>query len=260
MRVVRCVTKSHNAGMNTGERIEINLFGGTVLRGRTETRLSDGEFAVVAQMAFNGNAASRDEWCDVLWPDRDAESAARLLKVFVHRIRTKLATQDVIETRGRCYRIGAGVRVDMHSLEHLVRKHTSGAFRCDDAQLANMQRAFEGFVARGYLRLALLETFDQVERRLIATGIELGRALVADALARHDGTRALALAEALAGIDPYDDVAAELLIRTHLELGRLDAAARSFRSFCRTLSEELNVAPPRHLAQLVAGKRALSSF
>jgi DNA-binding SARP family transcriptional activator len=61
------------------------------------------------------------------------------------------------------------------------------------------------------------------------------------------------MAEALAGVDPYDDVAAELLIRTHLELGRRDAAARSFRSFCQTLSEELDLAPPRHLAQLVAG-------
>jgi DNA-binding winged helix-turn-helix (wHTH) protein len=191
MRVVRCVMTSHNGDMNTGERIEINLLSGTVLRGGTETRLSDGEFSVVAQMAFKRNAASRDEWCDVLWPDRDAESAARLLKVFVHRIRTKLATQDVIETRGRCYRIGAGVRIDIHSLEYLVRKHTSGSLRCDAAQLANMQRAFAGFVARGYLRLALLQRFDRVERRLIATGIEIGRVLVADALARHDGTRAL---------------------------------------------------------------------
>jgi DNA-binding SARP family transcriptional activator len=250
MRVFLADAGAHNRCMKSFDRLEINLFSGTALRCRTEIPLSDGEFAVVALMALNRKPASRDEWCDLLWPDRDAECAARLLKVFVHRIRTKFATRDVIETHGRCYRIGAGVRTDVQSLEHLMRNVTAGG-RLDEAQLGNIQHAFDGFVARGFLRLAHLETFADVERRLVAVGVELGRMLVQDALARFDGIRALAIAERLVAIDAFDDVAAELLIRTYLQLGRRDAAARSFHTFCRTLSTELHVAPPSHLTLLV---------
>ena len=251
MRVVRKAARLHTSSMTTNDRIEINMFCGTARRNGREIPLSDGEFAVVALMAYHRGVSRREEWCDLLWPDRDAESAARLLKVFVHRIRTKCGTHDVIETRGSCYRLGPDVRVDVHSLETLARRHTPGATPLADAQLENVGRAFDGFAARGYLRLALLDTFDDVERRLTATGMELGRILVHDALTRDDGARALTIAERLVAIDPYDDVAAELLIRTHLQLGRRDAATRSFRAFCRTLAAELNVAPPQHLAQLV---------
>jgi DNA-binding SARP family transcriptional activator len=235
---------------SAAERIEIDLFNGTASRGGIEIALSDGEFAVVAMMALNQGASSREEWCDLLWPERDLESAARLLKVFVHRIRSKFGTHQVIETHGSGYRLERSVRVDVHSLETLARRRAAGC-RLDDAQIRNVRRAFDGFTARQYVRLSVLETYDEMERRLIATGVELGRILVHHALSQFDAPRALAIAEHLAAVEPYDDVAAELLIRTHLLLGRPDAASRAFRGFCRTLHEELHVPPPQHLVRLL---------
>jgi DNA-binding SARP family transcriptional activator len=61
----------------------------------------------------------------------------------------------------------------------------------------------------------------------------------------------LTIADHLVALDPYDEVAAELHIRAQLALGRPDAASRSFRTFCRTLRDDLDLAPPHHLAQLV---------
>jgi DNA-binding SARP family transcriptional activator len=248
------VLDSVRASTVTNDRIELNIFAGTASRSGCRIALSDGEFAVASSFAMKQAALSREEWCDVLWPDRDPESAARLLKVYVHRIRSKFGDDRVIETHGRGYRIGRDVRVDVHSLEALARKRNAGTERLESTQLHNLQRAFDGFKARRYLRLACLEQYEELERRIIATGVELARILFHDALFREDGACALSIAEHLVAIDPYDEVAAELLIRAQLWLGRRDAASRYFRTYCHTLREELALPPPQHLARLVTGE------
>jgi DNA-binding SARP family transcriptional activator len=234
-----------------GDRIEIHLFEGRATRGGREIDLTRGEFEVVAVLAMQRQAASRDELCDELWPDRDTESAARLLKVYVHRIRTKFETNDVIETSSGGYHIGREVRVDVHSLATLARKVADGRIRPAPAQLRNAGRAFDGIKTRRFRRLARLESYPEWERRFLATGAELAGILVDDAVARGDAPRALALAEDLATLDPYDEAAAEVLIRAQLQLGRRDVAARYFRTFCRTLRADLDLPPPPQLVRLL---------
>lgn len=64
------------------------------------------------------------------------------------------------------------------------------------------------------------------------------------ALATQAGTAALAA-------DPLRESAAFALIRAHLQEGNRHAAAVRFRSFSRTLEEELGVEPDPRLARLV---------
>lgn len=64
------------------------------------------------------------------------------------------------------------------------------------------------------------------------------------ALATQAGTAALAA-------DPLRESAAFALIRAHLEEGNRHAAAMRFRSFARTLEEELGVEPDPRLARVV---------
>lgn len=233
-------------------RMEINVFEGTARCGGREVTLTNREFAVATVVALNRSGCNREEWCDKIWPGRDGASAAHLLKVYVHRIRSKFGTPDVIATHGGGYRLGSDVYVDVGALEALVRKHDADRMRLDTAQLRIVQRAFEGFKERRYLRLACLDGFSELERRLIASGTELARMLVEDAFFREDGLRALTVAEDLQSLDPYDDVAAELLIRAQLRLGRPDAAKRHFRAYCRSLRDELDLPPPEHLSLLFA--------
>jgi DNA-binding SARP family transcriptional activator len=234
------------------DRIEINVFEGKALRAGREIALSNGEFAVVAVMALSGETLSREEWCDRLWPDRDAESSARLLKVYVHRIRMKFGVDRVIETRGRGYRIGSNVAVDVHAFEALTRGRIADAASLPADELRRVQRGFDGFKNRCYRRLEGLETYDELERRFIATGTELARLLVNAAFRDGDDERALTIANHLIALDPYDEVAAELHIRALVRLGRADAASRYFRVFCQTLRDELALPPPPHLARLLA--------
>jgi DNA-binding SARP family transcriptional activator len=243
---------SHGPTYGRPGRIEINIFEGTALRDGREIALSDGEFAVAAMVALNRQDFSRQAWCEKLWPDRDSESAGRLLKVYIHRIRAKFGTRTVIETHDNGYRLGPDVVVDVHVLEALTRRQRVGALTLDASQLRMVQRAFDGFKKCRHLRLSWIAQFDELERRLLATGVELARILVEDAFFRKNDDHALMIAEYLQTVDPYDDVAAELLIRAQLRLGRPDAAQRHFNAFCRTLRDELDLPPPRHLSLLLA--------
>ncbi len=234
------------------DRIEIRILDGTTSYGGREIKLTDREFAVVAAMALNRQALNREEWCDKLWPDRDADSAASLLKVYVHRIRTKFGTVGIIETQGNGYRLGRHVAIDVLRLEEVARRHDVSRDRLGGEVFAIVAEAFESIKDRRYRRIASLEYYEELERRFVAIGVELARLLVHDAFLRGDAAHAARIAEDLISLDPYDDVAAELFIRAQLLLGRQDAAARHFRTFCRTLRDELDVPPPAHLTQLFA--------
>jgi DNA-binding SARP family transcriptional activator len=230
--------------------MEIRLCEGRALAGSRDIPLSNGEFAVASAMAMYCRAERRETWCDRLWPDRDADAAARLLKVYVHRIRAKFGANDVIVTEGGDYRLNRAVRVDVHSLATLARERSVGLIQLDAGQLRNVQRAFEGITERRYRRLARLEPYAEWERRFVTTGIDLGSILVDEALRLGELDRAAAIAAAVAALDPYDEVAAEVLIRAHVRSGDREKAERSYRVFCRGLRDELDLPPPRRLAAL----------
>jgi SARP family transcriptional regulator, regulator of embCAB operon len=234
------------------DRIEIRILDGTSSLGSREVRLTDREFAIVAAMALNRGTLNREEWCDKLWPDRDSESAARLLKVYVHRIRAKFGTVRVIETHGNGYRLGRNAWVDVGQLEEITRGHDVARDRLDAETFDLVTEAFENIRDRCYRRIACLDYYEELERRFVAIGGELARLIVHEAFLRGDNAYAARIAEDLVLLDPYDEVAAELFIRAQLLLGREDAAARHFRTFCRTLRDELNVPPPQHLTRLFA--------
>lgn len=231
--------------------LHLSLYAGTATRDGYHVALSDSEFAVLATLALARRKVGRDELCDRLWPDRDLESSARLLKVYVHRIRAKCGTTDVIDSGGGGYHIGAGVVVDIHDIETIVRAADTSGWLLDAEQRRLLRGALDGLIGRGYRRLEGLENFAETERRLLTSALECARTLVDDAVADDDGARALAIATDFATLDPSEENAAELLIRTQLRLGRRDEAARTFRTFCRLLRDDLDLPPPPHLAALV---------
>lgn len=231
--------------------IRLSLCTGTAIRAGNEVALSDREFSVIATLALARRTLGREEFCDKLWPDRDCESGARLLKVYIHRIRARFGTATVIETCGGGYRLGEGVVVDIHELEGIVRAADSSSWLLDQEQRLLLERALVGIGGRGYRRLEVLDSFAEIEQRLSAASFEFARTLVDDALADGDGPRALAIADEFASFDPSEEFAAELLMRTQLRLGRRDAATQTFRSFCRTLRANLGLPPPAYLGSLL---------
>ncbi|HEV8020602.1 MAG TPA: winged helix-turn-helix domain-containing protein [Candidatus Lustribacter sp.] len=231
--------------------VQLSLCTGRATRGGDDVALSDREFSVLATLALARRTLGREEFCDKLWPDRDSESAARLLKVYIHRIRTRFGTATVIDTRGGGYQLGEGVGVDVLEAERIVRAADTSSWLLDQEQRLLLERALVGIGARGYRRLEVLDSFAEIERRFVTASFDFARTLVDDALAEEDAPRALAIANEFAAFDPSDECAAELLIRTQLRLGRREAASQTFRSFCRTLRTAFDLPPPQHLSSLL---------
>lgn len=235
----------------SSKELRLSLYAGTASRDGYDVALSDREFAVLAALALARRKIGREELCDRLWPDRDLESAARLLKVYVHRIRARFGTANIIDTRGGGYHIGEGVVVDVYEVETIVRAADASAWLLDEKQRRLLHCTLDGIIGQGYRRLEVLENFAEIERRCLTAALECARTLVDDALANEDGARALAIATEFASIDPSEENAAELLIRTQLRLGRRDEASRTFRTFCRSLRDALDLPPPPHLSFLL---------
>lgn len=231
--------------------LRLSLCAGTASRDGYDVALSDREFALLATLALARRKLGRHELCDRLWPDRDLESAAGLLKVYVHRVRARFGTANIIDTRGGGYHIGDGVAVDLYEIETTLRAADASAGILDAQQRRLLQRTLDGIIGQGYRRLEALESYAEIERRCLTAALGCARTLVEDALADDDGARAVAIAAEFASLDPADENAAELLIRTQLRLGRRDAATRTFRAFCRSLRDELDLPPPPYLSSLL---------
>jgi DNA-binding SARP family transcriptional activator len=231
--------------------LRVSLYAGTATRDGYDVALSDREFNVLATLALARRKLGREELCDRVWPDRDLEAAARLLKVYVHRIRTRFGTTSVIDTRGGGYHIGEGVVVDVDTVETILRAANPSGRLLDVEQRRLLQRTLDGISDQGYRRLEALENFAEIECRFLTAASACARTLVDDALADEDGARALAIAAEFASLNPSEEDAAELLIRTQLRLGRRDEASCTFRAFCRSLRDELDLPPPPHLSSLL---------
>lgn len=245
------VTISSALRTRSAPSVRLSLCGGTATVDDRDVSLSDREFSVIATLAVARRPLGREELCDALWPERDLDASLRLLKVYVHRIRARFGTATVIETRHGGYQLGEAVGVDVHEADAIVRAADASSWLLEPAQRLVLQRALDGVSSRGYRRLEALEAFGEIERRFLSAAAAAARTLVDDALADHEGSRAVAFAEQLLALDPSDEDAAELLIRTLLRLGRRDAAERSFRAICRTLRDELDATPSAHLAALL---------
>jgi DNA-binding SARP family transcriptional activator len=191
-----------------------------------------------------------DVLASMLFPDRDDTNAARLVKVYVYRVRQRVANEFIVRTGGG-YALGPHVTVDvMHGRvvhERLLRAESCVSDREGDEILA---------LARG-LRCgpanatADIEWWEAAVRRAARLGRDLAMTLGRQALRRTDFQRAYAIALELTYEDSTDESAWELLIRAKLAEGDHREAIRSFRCYEQSLALELSATPSAYLRELV---------
>jgi DNA-binding SARP family transcriptional activator len=232
------------------DALQVDVLAGAVRRGGCTIALSEGEFGIVGALALS---ARSQPLCEVLWPEREPDCASKLLRVYVHRIRAKAGTKALFEAFAHEYRLGRDVRVDVDEAEAALRRARAGA-RLDPDAARVLQRAFADFCGGGYRRLAHLDQYAALERRIVRLGGEIAQALVDDAWSRDERPRALQIAEELLDADPCGELGIELTVRAQLALGNHDAAVRRYRDYCRALRDELDCAPPQHLTALLSAR------
>jgi DNA-binding SARP family transcriptional activator len=228
----------------------VSLADATIRRDGTELTISEGGWALIAALAVDERAVSRDTLCDRLWPDMPLETARNALKMCVRRTRQQLGDPDAILSVKSAYVLGGGVEVDVRGLPAL----RSAVQRGTDAttELAVARSFFERLKHGRAHAFSRWEWFTNTERMLQAATRELGEFLARAALRCADSAGALKIAEFLVGVDPLDEAARGIKIEAHLATENRAAAILEYQHYRKLLDEELGVEPSAQLKELLS--------
>ena len=224
-------------------RYVIAALAGTVVADGREVPLRNRELELICALARRREATSREALCDLLWPDRDVESAKLILKVMVHALRRRLGSYGAVVSGHDGLRLPDHAEVDLWEAEDAARGPVDAdrlLFICRRLAIPRSPRTVRW------------EWFDAVEGRA-----RYLLSVIAQRVARHalDGGRphaALAIADEVARIEPTDETAHELAIAAHLALGDHAAALRRYRYYRDTLRAELDCEPSPALRAMLA--------
>jgi len=228
----------------------IRVASGTVTHCGRPIELTWRERTVAVAIAVQPRPLRTEQLARLLFPDRDDEDAAKMVKVYVYRARRRVAPDFIVRTAPG-YAVGPNVTVDLHAARLAHERLT----RHDESLNADERDAILD-LARG-LRCAAIEHgpesewWDAVAQRAARLGRDLAIAVGQNALKRGDSRIACAIALELTYEDGSDESAWELLIRAKLLEGDHREAARNFRSYEKALASDLGAAPSPYLRELV---------
>ena len=195
---------------------------------------------------------SEDEIVEVFWPDRDADSARRSLRVAASRARGVLdvpGAPSVIEIAERAYglRLRPGDTVDADDFELVATRALAAEGEIRGRLLERAQSLWGGepLPEERYSDWAL-----GWRERLMDLYAALLAAASDDCLGRGDLIGASLRARQLVGLDPLNEGGHRRLMITQARSGQRSQALRQFLECRRALVEQLGVEPANETARL----------
>jgi DNA-binding SARP family transcriptional activator len=235
--------------------ISVEATTGTVRRNGVPLRLSARERECAVAIAVQPRPVSPKDLAALLYPDRDADAAARAVKVYVHRVRRRVG-RAFVEFGAGGYALALGVQVDVHQAQRALTAAARGARieRADREELLRIARRLRAEPPASFGDAPWFEPLAARGRRL---GHDLALALARTMTACGELRDAICIAQELTYDDPCDEEAWELLIRSYLSTGERGAALSGLRYYESVLATEFNASPPRYMRELVeAGRHA----
>jgi two-component system OmpR family response regulator len=230
-------------------RLTVELLAGRVTRDGEPVKLTDKELELMALLACAHGALSRDRVGEALWGHLDPEEWPNNVKVTLSRLRTKLGARDAVLSSNGGYRLAPTIEVDLRRAETITRQLSDGALG-DGVRdvLRAIVAAYRSGSAARYERFGWMQSsLVRIHGVICSAGLGLAR----DALSEGRFDEALAEAEAVAEIDPFDESACEVTVRALIARGDVDAARREFRRYSTALAAELGALPSERLATLI---------
>ena len=213
--------------------IEIRILDESVRVGADQRKLSAREAALMAYLSRQRSGVSREEIQDALWPELDEKSARDSLYSLIYRIRHRSGNHEVIENFGNAYRIAQGVRVDLWSIQSLVRDIERGG----NAPLPQVEHYHSAIRHRSYRHLVQFEWFETMDYQIRQSVRTLARRLIQDAFQKSEYERVLNYANALLLEDDLDDWAYEAIIRVNIESGNMSEALQVYQRYCSVVEK-----------------------
>ncbi|MBC5815563.1 MAG: hypothetical protein GIW97_03385 [Candidatus Eremiobacteraeota bacterium] len=229
--------------------IRVEICGGRVLVGGLAANLTNRELEICLAIATHHRPVPGETLAAVVYPDLDLDAALNRVKVYVHRVREKIAPDFILcERDGYCFR--NGICIDLCEYEELLRLLELRPFlgAGDRAQLSRILQSLHG---RRNAPVWRWEWFSTIEQYIASIASRTASVLASDAFERNATAELLDLARAILDRDPCDEQAREIAIKAHLAAGRPAAAQTEFNHYKQALARDLDAQPSAHLQKLL---------
>ncbi|MFJ9729563.1 BTAD domain-containing putative transcriptional regulator [Streptomyces sp. NPDC101209] len=199
---------------------------------------------LVTLLAVNGDI-QRAAASELLWPDCPPKRAAANLRTALCRGR-RVRGPMVINTSGARLQLAPSVTVDLYRSWDKARQIVAGH--------SDLPGDFEAYITD--LTQPLLPDWSEEWLTLERERWDQMRQHALEILAQQFVTAgrylpALQTALSAIAIDPIRETAHRIIVEIHLEEGDIASALKRYRNYQALLKREFNVAPSRHMTQLV---------
>lgn len=251
LRHLHAARSSLRAWIDASAAIRVDVLAARVFVHGKPAPFTPAELALVIALTLDTSGIGREALAEMLYPGHLPGRSTSVIKVYVHRARRRVGSDGFIRyERGR-YRLGDEVDVDVDRLAHEVLR-----LRLTSEPLSeDMRDRLEQFRTRlteGRPPFVLeWEWFEETERKLCELARDVTVLLAKDALSRDRYERAIAFAHELARLDPLDELAPEIAIRSFLLAGNRTSAVLEYRKYALVLEREIAAMPPEGLRALL---------
>ena len=229
--------------------IRVELCTGQVLRDGSIVKLSNRELELCLALAVHRRPVPGETLGELLYPDLEAGAAANRLKVYLHRVREKMA-QPFISCARDGYHLCESVSVDLWEIESTVHALEQRAFLLE-ADRKTLLTTIDRLHSRRNAPVWRWEWFDATEQIMAALATKAANILSEEAFERNATAELLDLATRITKYDPCDERAREIAIRAHLGAGRRHEAVAEYKHYEAVLARDLNAMPSAYLRSLV---------
>ena len=219
--------------------LSVRVLAGAVYRNGLPMVFPERELALLCALALREQPVSGATLCDQLYPHLDHKAASGLVKVYIHRLRTRLGDKAAIVSSADGYVLNSAIEVDVREITRYVTK-TLGDQRLPElAERARLLEASALLRAERPEEMLAWGWFAPIHERYVELGREIAILLAKKSFADGQLREALQLARAIVDEDPCDELARELLIRILAGEGDRTAARRELLRFQAVLAGEL---------------------
>ena len=230
-------------------RIRVEVASGRVTAGGRAMKLSNRELELCLALAVHRRPLPSETLAELLFPELDVEAALNRVKVYVHRVRDKIAPDFILCGRNG-YQFREGVEIDLAEFGQLLGLLADRPFLSDEdrAQLTGIVTQTRGPRNAPVWRW---QWFGATELQISALASKATARLSSDAFERNALAELLGLAQFISANDPCDEQAREITIKAHLAAGRPDEALAEYKQYESVLLRDLAARPSSYLRELV---------
>ena len=229
--------------------IRVEVCSSQVLVDHTAAKLSNRELEICLAIAVFHRPVSGETLAGLIFPDLDCDAALNRIKVYVHRVREKIAADFILCNRdGYCFR--DGVTIDLDEFEETVHLLERCAFLSQEDR-QRLHAVLNRLHGRRSASASRWDWFRVTERTIETVASRAAGLLSADAFERNAIAELLDLARLILQNDPCDEQAREIAIKAHLAAGRPTQAMSEFRHYEAFLARDLQATPSPHLRKLL---------